>query len=88
MMKSAKVLAAVAVAGALAVTSTPAQAKSSWYFGVNTGPAWGGYYAPAPVYYAPPPPPPAYYYYPRPYYYGYPYGYSVPVNFSFGYRHH
>lgn len=85
MKKLSLVCAALVVAMSLALGASTAQARSSWFLGINAAPA---YYGPA-YYYAPPPPPPppAYYYrYHRPYYPAY-YGYAAPVGFSFGYFH-
>jgi hypothetical protein len=84
-MTRTKLFATCSLAAVLALGAAgTANARSSYYFGINTAPA---YAYPAPVYVAPvPPPPPPVYYYPR-YYAPAPY-YAAPVGvgFSFGYR--
>lgn len=79
-----KLVIATLVSAAAIVSAVPmAQARSSWSFGINTGPAYGGYYSGAPVAYYP-----GYYYAPTPVYYAPAPAYYSPFywpSFSFGY---
>lgn len=86
-MTTTKTLTIAAVAAAcLFALPTVSQARSSYGFSINTGPAYyPNYYAPRPYVYAPPPVPVRPYYY-RPYYQPY-YGgyYNTGPSFSFSY---
>jgi hypothetical protein len=85
MKKLTATLAGLAAAGILAFGASPAQARSSWHVGINTGP----YYYPAPAYYgAPVYYGPQYHSYYR-YYAPPPCYYPAPVfgGISFGYHH-